>query len=405
MKRILTALLLLQSCPAAARMEDRTEELYKAVAAGDLKAVKAILEDSDQDVNVAWDENDTSPLMLACGAGHEELARLLIEKGADIAAVDAAGKPVEEYLLPADKPVKKRLRRLIHETAAEKNIRLPYAWLTILTPDPASSPAVSAAPQVLPAANAADGKKDTAWASRGTGAELWLFINPGAPSIRILNGYGKTPGLFKANNRVRKLAVSVWTAEHLDGDVTETSRAWKAARLTPDSVLELRDEGGPQEFPLPAGWEELRFKRAEAASALMKRTDHRGRKRLYSSFVLRFEPLEVYRGDKYNDTCVSEISAGGRWLNEAALPGVWERPYGGDKETVSLSTPQERLYSLRRGGKTLQSGNWRVEDGSLVMEHEAGTVRYAAFVETSGGGRSLRMTGEGGETLIYRPAR
>lgn len=405
MKIISTALLLFLTWPAAARMEDRTEELYTAAAAGDLKTVRAILEESDQNVNVSYDDNDTSPLMLACRAGNEELAELLIEHGADIAAVDAGGRPVEEYLLPAAGPAHKRLRRLLYAAAAEKSVQLPYAWSTLFMPDPASSPALSPDPQVLPAAGAADGDPSTAWAAKGTGSELWLFVNPGAPSLRVINGYAKSPALFKANNRAKKLSVSVWTAEHLDGDVTETARAWKAARLTSDAALELKDTPEPQDLPLPFNWEELRFRRAEAVSALMKRADYRGRKRLYSSFVLRLEAPEVYRGSKYDDTCVSEITAGGRWLNEAALPGVWERPYGSGTERVSLSTPQERLYSLERGNKTLHSGNWRVEDGLLVMEHEAGSVRYGAFVEARAGKKTLRLTGEGGETLIYGPAR
>ena len=405
MKGFMIAALVLSAAPSMARVEDRTEELYKAAAAGDFRAVKSILDEGDQDVNVAYDENDTSPLMLACRAGNEEMARLLIERGADIAAVDAGGRPVEEYLLPSNKPAHKRLRRLIYDTAAGKNIRLPYAWLTLFMPDPAWSPAISQDPQVLPAANAADGNKATAWASKGTGAELWLFINPGADSLRAINGYAKSQDLFKANNRVKKLSVSVWTAEHLDGDVTETARAWKAARLTQDSELELKDTPDPQDLAFPFNWEELRFKKAEAASALMKRADYRGRKRLYSSFVLRLEPLEVYRGSKYGDTCLSELSAGERWLNEAALPGSWERPYGKGAETLTLSTPQERLYSLKRGEKPVSSGNWRVEDGELVLEHEGGTDRYAASVENAKGRRTLRLSGIDGATLIYRASR
>lgn len=405
MKKLIAALIILSAGPAAARVEDRTEELYKAVSAGDFPAVKSILDDSDQNVNVAYDDNDTSPLMLACRAGDEKMARLLVERGADIAAVDAGGRPVEEYLIPANKPAHKRLRRFIYETAAEKDIRLPYAWLTLFMPDPASSPALSQDPQVLPAPNAADGDKATAWASKGTGAELWLFINPGATALKAVNGYAKSAELFKANNRVRKLSVSIWTAEHFDGDVTETARAWKAARLTPDLPLELKDSADPQDIDLPFNWEELRFKRAEAASALMKRVDYRGRKRLYSSFVLRVEPVEVYRGSKYDDTCLSEISAGGKWLNESALPGNWERPYGKGAETLTLSTPQERLYSLKRGEKTVGSGRWRAEDGELVLEHDGGTERYAAAAETAKGRRTLRLVGTDGTTLIYRTAR
>ncbi|MDT8287998.1 MAG: hypothetical protein RQ748_12885, partial [Elusimicrobiales bacterium] len=283
-----------------------------------------------------------------------------------------------------------------------KDIRLPYAWQDLFMPDPAFSPALSRDPQILPAANAADGDVKTAWASKGTGAVLWLFVDPGAPSLRLVNGYGKSARLFAANNRVRKLLVSVWTAEHFEGDVTEKIRLWKAARLTPDLRLELKDTRDPQEFSFPFNWEELRFKKAEAASALMKRAGYRGRTRLYSSFVLRVEPAEVYRGSRYDDTCVSEISAGDSWLNEAAIPGRWERPYGKTAEVLALSAPPERAYSLKRGETPLSSGRWRAEDGDLVLEHGAGAERYSASAENRRGRRTLRLVAADGTILIYR---
>ena len=51
---VLLTALLLSAGTAAARMEDRTQELHQAADANDLAAVRAILDESDQNVNVAW---------------------------------------------------------------------------------------------------------------------------------------------------------------------------------------------------------------------------------------------------------------------------------------------------------------------------------------------------------------
>ncbi|OGR57753.1 MAG: hypothetical protein A2X36_03265 [Elusimicrobia bacterium GWA2_69_24] len=315
MARNITLYALLATLPlsaetAAARMEDRTEELYRATEANDLTAVGLILKESDQNVNVAWDDNDTSPLMLACRAGNEKMARLLISKGADITAVDADGRPVAEFIPGGNTPAYRRLRQLLAKTAEEKKLSIPPAWQEIFVPDGQDGRAVSTDPEVLSAANIADGNTRTAWAAAGgIGAELWVFISSGARSVNVVNGYGKSQKLFKANNRVKKLSVSLWTAEHFDGDVTETGRGYRAARLTPDRTLDLKDSLAEQAFPFPFKWEEARSRRAEAVATLIKRPGLKSRKLRSSAFFLRAEPLEIYPGSRYNDTCISELGA------------------------------------------------------------------------------------------------
>jgi hypothetical protein len=305
----LLALLLLPAGTAAARMEDRTQELHRAADANDLAAVRAILDESDQNVNVAWGQGETSPLMLACRHGNEEMARLLISRGADVSATDADGRPVMEYLRKDDPAAFRRLRSLILRMAVEKKAVLPMTWEDIWLPDDRPYTAAASYPWVLPATNMTDGDPRTAWAGKA-GDELWLFINDGASTLSVVNGYHKTPALFKANNRVKRLAVSVWTAAHFEGDVSETARIFHAARLTPDHELTLKDRGAEQAFALPFRWEAIRKARAEAMAGLAERGGYKDRKLGYSYFVLRVEPLAVYRGTKYDDTCISELKAG-----------------------------------------------------------------------------------------------
>ncbi len=226
-----------------------------------------------------------------------------------MSAVDADGRSVLEYLRKDAPAAFKRLRSFILRTAAEKKAVLPLTWEDIWLPDDQPYTAAASYPWVLPATNMTDGNSRTAWAGKA-GDELWLFINDGASTLSAVNGYNKTPALFKANNRVKRLAVSVWAAAHFEGDVSETGRVFHAARLTPDQVLSLEDRGAEQTFPLQFKWADIRKANADAMAGLLKRGGYRGRKLRHSYFALRAEPLSVYRGTKYDDTCISELKAG-----------------------------------------------------------------------------------------------
>jgi hypothetical protein len=380
-------------------MEDRTLELYKAADANDLAAVSSILEESDQNVNVAYGKGEITPLMLACQYGNAEMARLLISRGADVAAVDRSGAPVLEYLRKDSQAVFKEIQALILKTAAEKKITLPLAWENIMLPDDLPYTAAASYEAILPATNITDGDRRTAWAGK-TGEDIWLFINPGAASVTVVNGYNKTPALFKANNRVKRLAVSVWTAVHLEADVTEIAQAYHAARLTPDHILELKDNGKEQSFPLPFDWEELRKSAREALAAFLKRENRPLR---YSDFVLRAEPLEVYKGAKYDDTCISELSAGKPWRYHGALAGKWDCVAGPKGKVLAFTEPWKgQAFSSYLDNKPLMTGEWRVENGELVTEGGGKTLRYRMEYADKRGELLLRLTGSDGKTENYK---
>ncbi|MDP2865194.1 MAG: ankyrin repeat domain-containing protein [Elusimicrobiota bacterium] len=402
MRKIIMIGLLLLPGLALARMEDRTEELYKAVDANDLAGVRLILEESGQNVNVAYDENDTTPLMLACRHGNVEMVRLLLAKGADVAAVDAGGRPVMEYLRKDSQATFKKLRALILKAAAEKKIILPFNWDEISVSDCYNFTATASYPSILPVENLTDGNPRTAWAGK-TGDEVWLFINGGASSVTVVNGYNKAPALFRANNRVKLLAVSVWAAAHFAGSVSEISRMFNVARLTPDHVLPLKDSGAKQYFPLPFNWEDIRRSNAEALAALVKRGDFKDRELIYSYFVLRAEPLTVYRGTKYDDTCISELKAGGPWLHEARLKGDWVAVSGTDAQSVTFSGPEDnRAFSSYLKEKPFLSGIWRMKNGELLIEAGGETRRYTPALDEKGAERLLKLTDTGGKLEIYK---
>lgn len=309
------------------------------------------------------------------------------------ARLSSAGRAGGTSVVPGDLPP---------GTSAEKKRDLPLSWEEIAVPDRPDFTAAASYRPVLPAENLTDGDPRTAWAGR-TGDEVWLFINGGASSMSVINGYNKTPALFRANNRVRRLEVSVWAAFHFAGSVSETSRIFDAARLTPGHVLELKDLGTEQTFPLPFDWERIRAAKAEALAELVKREDFKDRELVYSYFVLRARPLEVYRGTKYGDTCISELKAGIPWLHEARLHGDWSSVSGPDKRSMTFSEPwKDRAFASYLGGKPLLTGTWLIENGELVVKAGGATRRYKLSLEGTGGDSLLKLTGADGRTEVYK---
>lgn len=130
------------------------------------------------------------------------------------------------------------------------------------------------------AKNAHDLSYKTAWIEGvdgyGIGEKLTYHFPPQNPRITkiiIVNGYVKSEKTWRENSRVKKLKM------YLDGK--------------PYAIMNLEDSRNEQEFEVdPIGesqrenWDELLTK---------------------SWWTMDFEILEVYKGDKYADTAITEI--------------------------------------------------------------------------------------------------
>ncbi|HIC32562.1 MAG TPA: hypothetical protein EYO76_11655 [Flavobacteriaceae bacterium] len=113
---------------------------------------------------------------------------------------------------------------------------------------------------------------ETAWVEGKDGSGIgeyleYHFKKYSAPVTKIFvsNGYMKTEESWKNNNRVKKLKLYV--------------------NNKPFAILNLKDNRSSQEFVFDYNWSKG------------KQEDN----------VLRFEILDIYKGNKYNDTAITEI--------------------------------------------------------------------------------------------------
>ncbi|MBN9688711.1 MAG: ankyrin repeat domain-containing protein [Verrucomicrobia bacterium] len=84
-------------CHDYVRLSKNDRQLLIASGVGDTKAVRALL-DQGADVNVrSFDGRKMTPLLWAVSQSHWETASVLIERGADVRAVDTSRISVVEY--------------------------------------------------------------------------------------------------------------------------------------------------------------------------------------------------------------------------------------------------------------------------------------------------------------------
>ncbi len=108
--------------------------------------------------------------------------------------------------------------------------------------------------------------------------------------LRINNGFCKSEKLFKVNNRVKKALITIYAVP-----VKTTDPG--ARVLDPGAVIihefeiDIADKREPQQF--------------ESKIKLLQDFSHAEGTRLFLQLTI----LDVYRGEKYDDTCISELSA------------------------------------------------------------------------------------------------
>jgi hypothetical protein len=146
------------------------------------------------------------------------------------------------------------------------------------------------------AENLLDNRLDTCWCPEGNGIDEFILMKIPYKSrgIRIINGIAINEKLFIMNNRVRKLYVAFIgkSDSFLNSGVCDEENNYAIFyQLTPDSFVELKNQKSPQEIFFEK-FENLDWERYDLDE---------------NNIYLMIGIIDIYKGTKYNDTCISEI--------------------------------------------------------------------------------------------------
>ena len=179
----------------------------------------------------------------------------------------------------------------------------------------------------------------TAWVEgvKGDGIGEYVLIGQKKnlpDKIHINNGYQKSESLYLKNCRPKSLGISLYVAYHLPADVTELGGNYyclpfQDTRLIEGNLfpmknsLRVRDKMDPQFFILPFDKEKVASLKefgdslfeedfGKRRSEMLKNSGGYKQYEPFFGYVFKLEILDVYKGSRWDDICISCKSPGYR---------------------------------------------------------------------------------------------
>lgn len=148
--------------------------------------------------------------------------------------------------------------------------------------------------------NVADSDPTTCWAegsdSDGSGEYLLAVIPENITKLRIRNGYQKSETVFEANNRPKTIELTILASYELSGYVTETHTGFCISNPLFTSTITLKDQLGYQKVNTGIRWPNI-YQELSHDKTFDK-----------DRFILKIKIIDVYKGTKWNDACISDIN-------------------------------------------------------------------------------------------------
>lgn len=172
--------------------------------------------------------------------------------------------------------------------------------------------------------NLFDKDPTTAWVegAQGYGEGEMLFIGLGdelPEKMLISNGYQKSESIYKSNSRPKTIRITVYTGYHLDGEVTERASIYRIRKLISPFTYMLKDQMGKQEILLGLNPEEVireKGKSLELFKEVFSKNIEDIKKYCQGcsdkpdfQYLLKIEIVDVYKGSRWDDTCISDFEA------------------------------------------------------------------------------------------------
>ena len=174
----------------------------------------------------------------------------------------------------------------------------------------------------------------TAWVegAKGDGIGEWVLIGQKKTfpdKIHINNGYQKSESLYLKNGRPKSLGISLYVAYHLPADVTELGGNYYClpfydsvlieGKLAPANYsLRVRDKMETQYFIQSSKKEKIASLKefgdslfeedfGERRTEMLKNSGGYNQYEAFWGYIFKLEILDVYKGSKWDDTCISDI--------------------------------------------------------------------------------------------------
>ncbi|MCF6182306.1 hypothetical protein [Lutibacter sp.] len=182
-----------------------------------------------------------------------------------------------------------------------------------------------------PSVNLFDGYLKTCWvvgyAKTGKHSALYVKlptqINLDKIILNIFSGYGKSEALYYKNTRPKKLKIAIFSAFYPSGCSTEVANLYLIKRYPVLNNIVLKDTFGVQSIPLNLdknGLLDFQKKSLKDCSSFSGKNYERlkaDQQTVFTpSFIIKLEIEDVYKGNKYDDICISEIFFNDRFVTE-----------------------------------------------------------------------------------------
>jgi hypothetical protein len=199
--------------------------------------------------------------------------------------------------------------------------------------------------------NLFDNNAATAWvegvAGYGSGQYFIQDLGSALPSkIGIRNGYQKSESLYDRNSRVKIARMTLFTAYHIMGEVTEIAEVYIAKQTGSEFMVTLNDEMGLQEIDFPFDKAEIRRERDNLTKEF--KTEFGKRLEQVTEFspacktpaelhyLLKFEIIDVYPGSSWDDTCISDFMTMGMETDPLGVDELISKVYEVEDEGLIL---------------------------------------------------------------------
>ncbi len=210
--------------------------------------------------------------------------------------------------------------------------------------------------------NVLDKDPTTAWvegvSGYGIGESIIIGIGDTLPDIISLrNGYQKSESIYRSNSRPKSIRFSLYLGIFLEGDVTEIESGCYARVQTSVLIEELGDKMGDIELDL--GWptkteeqyiQEFKMLFSDKIEELSE-WNPKCLENMKLRYILKLDILDVYKGSKWDDTCISDIWVSYKESTKVGIPteDIIEDIYESDdmnSGVIFVDTNKERQLIL-----------------------------------------------------------